>query len=96
MKKKFVFSKKELRKYLDELIDLAKSVTPDVTTDLIVPGFEEQHAWLTIFVPDEFEEQVDEMVGERVNDIFLETGYDIGAIVYEKSRMENTTTELNV
>jgi hypothetical protein len=96
MRKKMVFSKKELQKYLDELVDLAKSVTPDVTTELLVPGVEEQHAWLTIFVPDEFEEQIDEMIGERVSDIFLETGYDIGAIVYEKSRLENATSEVNV
>lgn len=90
MKTKPVISKRQLRKYLDELIVLAKSATPDVQTEILIPGDEGQHAWLKIYVPDELEEQVHDLIVERANDIFIETGYDIAAIVYEKSRLQHT------
>jgi len=87
MKTKFVISKRQLRKYLDELTALAKSVTSDVEREILIPGDEGQHAWLKLYVPDEFEERVHDLIVERANDIFIETGYDIAAIAYEKSRL---------
>ncbi|MCI0697297.1 hypothetical protein L0337_35495 [candidate division KSB1 bacterium] len=93
MKAKSVISKRQLRKHLDELIALAKSVTPDVQTEILIPGDEGQHAWLKVFVPDELEERVHDLIVERANDIFIETGYDIAAIAYEKSRLQSETAE---
>ena len=81
-------SKRQLRMHLDELIALVKTVTPDVQTEITIPGSEGQHAWLFIYVPDELEEQIDELVSERVYDIFVKTGYDIAALVYEKSQLQ--------
>jgi hypothetical protein len=81
-------SKKQLQKYIDELIALAKTVTPDVEAVTEIPGAEELHAWLRIYVPDELEEQIGDLVIQRAHDIFIETGYDIGAIVYEKSQAQ--------
>lgn len=34
------------------------------------------------------------LIVERANDIFIETGYDIAAVVYAKSRLQHTTTEV--
>jgi len=87
MKPKRKISKKQLQQHLKELIDLAKTVTPDVEFITQIPGDEEQHAWIKIYVPDELEEQISDLVSERVYDIFMETGYDIAAIAYEKSRL---------
>jgi len=80
-------SKKQLQKYLDELVALAKTVTSDVESEVHIPGDDGQHAWLKLYVPDEFEEQIDDLIVERTYDIFNEAGYDIAAIAYEKSRL---------
>lgn len=87
MKASKKISQKQLQKYIDELIALAKAATPDVETHFHTPGYEGQHAWLEIYVPDELEEQIDELVSQRAHDIFIDTGYDIGALVYEKSQL---------
>lgn len=76
--------------YLNELVALAKTITSDVEAAVNIPGVEGQHAWLKIYVPDELEEQISELVSERVLGIFMETGYDIGAVIYEKSELEQT------
>jgi hypothetical protein len=93
---KTTISKKRLQKYLDELIALAKTVTPDAEAVVDIPGAEGQHAWLKIYVPDAFEEQVDELIGQRAHDIFIDTGYDIAALVYEKSQVQELTAETNL
>lgn len=93
MKSKRSFSKKQLQEYLNELIALAKTVTSEVETVVQIPGLEEQHAWLEIHVPDEFFDQIDELVIQRAHDIFIETGYDIGAIVHEKPQAQELAAE---
>lgn len=94
MKTKKVFSKRQLQKHLEELTAIARNLTPEVETVVQIPGVEGQHAWLEIYVPDELEEQISELVSERVLDIFMETGYDIGALVYEKSRLQQAPVEV--
>jgi hypothetical protein len=86
-------SKRQLQKYLDELIALAKTVTADVEAVIEIPGAEELHAWLRIYVPDELEEQIGDLISQRAHDIFIATGYDIGAIVYEKSQAQELAAE---
>jgi hypothetical protein len=88
VKSKQAISKRQLQKHLQELIALAKTVTPDVHADIQIPGDEGQHAWLKLYVPDELEEQVDDLISERIYDLFIDTGYDIAALVYEKSRLQ--------
>ncbi len=92
MRKKII-SKRRVQKYLNELVALAKTVTPDVEFVSHIPGDEGQHAWLKLYVPDEFEEQIDDLIVDRANDIFIETGYDIAAIAYEKSLLQPTVAE---
>jgi hypothetical protein len=53
-----------------------------------IPGYENQHTRLEVYVPDEFEEQIHDLVIQRAHDIFIETGYDIGVMAFEKSQME--------
>ena len=93
MKTKKIISKRQLQKYLDELIGIAQNLTSEVETIIQIPGVEGQHAWLEIYVPDELEEQISALVSERVLDIFMETGCDIGAIVYEKSQLQDEITK---
>ena len=81
-------SKRQLQRHLDELIALAKTVTPDVEAVIQIPGDEGQHAWLKLYVPAELEERIDDLISDRVYDIFIDTGYDIAAIVYEKSQLQ--------
>ena len=81
-------SKRQLQRHLNELIALAKTVTPDVKNEIRIPGSEGQHAWLLLYVPDELEEKISELISERVYDIFIQTGYDIAALVYEKSQLQ--------
>jgi hypothetical protein len=90
MKTKKNISKRQLQKYLDEIVAIAKNMTPEIETVVQIPGVAGQHAWLEIYVPDELEEQISDAVSERVLDIFSETGYDIGVIVYEKSDLQST------
>lgn len=92
MKPQKSISKKQLQKYVDELVTLAKSVTPEVNTLVQIPGYEDQHAWLEIYVPEEYDDQVQDLVSERANDLFIDTGYDIGVIVHENSRLPQAET----
>lgn len=87
MKKNAKFSKRQVQQYLNELVALAKTVTPDVEFVSHIPGDEGQHAWLKVYVPDDLEEQIDDLLVERTYDIFNESGYDIAAIAYEKSAL---------
>lgn len=87
MKVSKTFSKRQLRKHLNELITLAKTVTPEVETMVLIPGVENQHAWLEIYVAEELFDRVNELISQRVYDLFIETGYDIGAIVHDKSQL---------
>lgn len=91
-----LISKRRLLQYLNELIALAKTVTPDVEAVIDIPGAEGQHAWLMIYVPDELEEQIGDLVSQRAHDIFIETGYDIAAIVYEKSQRQDVAAETSL
>ena len=84
-----------MQQYLNDLIALAKTVTPDVEPITHIPGDEEQHAWLKLYVPDEFVDQVDDLISERVYDIFINDGYDIAALAYEKSLLQNSPVEEN-
>lgn len=93
MNPKTRISKKQLHKHLDELIALAKTVAPEVQATFDIPGYEGQHARLEIYVPDELEEPVSDLISQRAHDIFIDTGYDIAAIVYEKSDLQNETLE---
>ncbi len=89
MKPKRAISKKRLQQHINELVAIAKSVTPDVKVDIQIPGYEDQHAWVEIYVPDELEEQLYDRIGQRAHDIFIDTGYNIGALVYEKSQLQD-------
>jgi hypothetical protein len=93
MKTKRFISKRRLQQHLNELVELAKARTSDVTYFSHIPGDERQHAWLKIYVPDELADQIDDLVSERAHNIFIETGYDIGAIVYEKSQLRLASAE---
>jgi len=93
MRKNKKFSKRRVQQYLNELVALAKTITPDVEYISHIPGDEGQHAWLKLYVPDELEEQIDDLILQRISDIFIETGYDIAAIAYEKSQLQHTTAE---
>jgi hypothetical protein len=95
MKTKKNISKRQLQKYLDELIAIAQNLTSEVETVVQIPGVEGQHAWLEIYVPEKLEEQISDLVSERVLDIFMETGYDIGAIVHEKDQPQRMAAETN-
>jgi hypothetical protein len=95
MKTKKTVSKRQLQKYIDELIALAKTATADVESVIHVPGYDGQHAWIEIYVPDELEEQIGDLVSEHAHKIFMKDGYDIGAIVYEKSDLLQTSDEYN-
>lgn len=88
MKTKLRITKRQLQKHLDELIALAKTVTPDVQPVIEIPGAEGQHAWLFLYVPDELEEQIEDLIDERIYNLFIDTGYDIAALVYEKSQLQ--------
>jgi len=93
MKTKTVISKRQLQKYLNELIALAKTITSDVETAIHIPGDEGQHAWLELYAPDELVDRIGDLVSERAHNIFIDQGYDIGAIVFEKSELQDETAE---
>lgn len=91
MKPKKSISKKRLQQHIDELVAIAKSVTSEVKVDIQIPGYENQHAWVEICVPEEMEEHLYDQISQRAHDIFIDTGYDIGALVYEKSQRHEET-----
>ena len=93
MKTKHTISKRRLQQYLNELVAIAKARTADVVFVSNIPGDEEQHAWLKVYVPDELADQLDDLIVQRAHDIFIETGYSIGAIVYEKSQLLHHVVE---
>ena len=85
-----------MQQLLDELIALAKTVTSDVEAVITIPGDDGQHAWLKLYVPDEFVDHVDDLISERVYEIFINDGYDIAALAYEKSLLQHTAAEAKV
>jgi len=93
MKTKQAISKRRLQQYINELVAIAKARTDDVAFVSNIPGDEEQHAWLKIYVPNDLAEQIDDLVVQRAHDIFIDTGYSIGAIVYEKSQLIDHAAE---
>ena len=93
MKTKQTISKRRLQQYINELVAIAKARTNDVAFVSNIPGDEEQHAWLKIYVPDDLADQIDDLIVQRAHDIFIETGYSIGAIVYEKSQLRLASAE---
>jgi hypothetical protein len=95
MKPQKKISKRRLQQHLNELIALAKTVTSDVEAVIMIPGDDGQHAWLKLYVPDEFVDQVDDLISERVYDIFINAGCDIAALAYEKSLLQQTPAEAN-
>ena len=60
-----------------------------------IPGDEGQHAWLKIYVPEEYVEQIDDLVSDRAYDILIDEGYDIAVIAIEKSSLQSTATVRN-
>jgi len=93
MKNKQPISERQLQNYLNELIALAKTFTPDVETIIHIPGYEGQYAWIEIYAPDELVDQIEDLVCERADDILIETGYDVGVIVFEKSGSQELAAE---
>jgi hypothetical protein len=93
MKTKTAISQRQLQKYLNELIALAQTITSDLETTIHIPGDEGQHAWLEIYAPDALVDQIGDLVSERAHNIFINTGYDIGTIVYEKSELLQAVAE---
>jgi len=85
MNPKRTVSKRRVQQYLNELVALAKTVTSDLETASQIPGDEGQHAWLKIYVPEEYVEQIDDLVSDRAYDILIDEGYDIAVIALEKS-----------
>ncbi len=84
------FSKQRLRKLVDELIGLAKSLCPEAeVTEIKVPGYEELDAMVEIVVPDSDEEAVHETLSHRAYEIFMDEGYDIGVSVLSRSEYES-------
>jgi len=84
------FSKQRLRKLVDELIALAKSLCPEAeVTEVKVPGYEELDAMVEIVVPDSDEEAVYELLSHQAYEIFMDEGYDIGVSVISRSDYES-------
>jgi len=84
------FSKQRLRKLVDELIGLAKSLCPEAeVTEVKVPGYEELDAMVEIVVPDSDEEAVHETLSRWAYEIFMDEGYDIGVSVLSRSDYES-------
>ncbi|GEM_PF-3834006 len=57
-------------------------------------GFLIESFYLISILPEptyKLEEQIGNLISQRTDEIFIETGYDIGAIVYEKSQSQETT-----
>jgi hypothetical protein len=95
MKRQKRVSKERVRKLVDELISLAKTVTPDVTAEVQIPGYEDQHAWRVLYVPSEYDDRIDDLISQRVYEIFVATGYHIGALVYDKSESPDVSISAN-
>lgn len=93
MKNKPPISERQLQNYLKELIALAQTVTPEVETIVNIPGDDGQHAWIEIYAPDELVDRIEDLICERADDILIETGCDIGVIVFEKSPTPKFTAE---
>jgi len=93
MKNKLSISKRQLQNYLNELIALAKTVTPGIETTIHIPGNDGQHAWIEIYAPEELVDQIEDLVCERADDILIQTGYDIGVIVFEKPELQSLVAE---
>jgi hypothetical protein len=93
MKAKRNISKRRLEKHLNELIVRAKAVSSDLETFIHIPGDEGQHAWIEIYAPDEFVEQIGGLLSAYTHDIYMKEGYDIGTIVFEKSELQEAIVD---
>ena len=78
------FSRRRLDRLIGGLCSLAKDLCPEAEIE-VEPGIDELDAWIEVIVPDEKEEEVHDALIQRVHDIFMDEGYDIGVHVTERS-----------
>jgi hypothetical protein len=94
---KVQFSKRRLDRLIGELTSLAKDVCPEAEImEVLIPGYEEQDAWIDIVIPDEKEEIVSEILSRRRDEIFMNDGYSIGLGIVERSQYEAAHAKMNM
>ncbi|MFN4178704.1 MAG: hypothetical protein ACK4I8_00175 [Armatimonadota bacterium] len=82
-----------IRQRLDELINLARSLSPDFLVVEETLPYENEVARLEFFVPARLKDRVRQALIKRSVEILLEDGFDIGIGVYgvKKSEMSIMT-----
>jgi hypothetical protein len=73
-------NKKELKKRVNKLIKIAKSVYPKVKYNVLIPGFEGEDATIEFFSPRKYEDKLDKALVPVAVDILLEDRYFIGTL----------------
>ncbi|MFN3420771.1 MAG: hypothetical protein ACK40X_03480 [Armatimonadota bacterium] len=83
--------KQIIRQRLDELINLARSLSPDFLVVEETPPYEDEVARLEFFVPARLRDRVRRALIKRSVEILLEDGFDIGIGVYGVKKSEMST-----
>lgn len=76
-----------VEKFIAELVSLAKDISPDAEIEISRASIEEEDATIQVLVPPDKAGEVNEALHERSYDIFMDEGYGIIVIVYDRQEL---------
>lgn len=82
----------QLHRFLAELASLAKESCPDAEISISDRPLEEEDGSIEVIVPAEKFDKVEEVLHQRSHEIWMDEGYDIMTLVFEKERVESVRT----
>lgn len=76
-----------VEKFIAELVSLAKDISPEAEIEISRASIEEEDATIQVLVPPDKADEVNEALHERSYDIFMDEGYGIIVIVYDREEL---------
>lgn len=76
-----------VEKFIAELVSLAKDISPEAEIEISRASIEGEDAIIQVLVPPDKADEVNEALSHRSYDIFMDEGYDIIVMVYDREEL---------
>ncbi|MBM3236675.1 hypothetical protein FJZ31_10320 [Candidatus Poribacteria bacterium] len=76
-----------VEKFIAELVSLAKDISPEAEIEISSVSIEGEDATIQVVTPDGKADEVHEALLHRRYDIFMDEGYDIIVMVYDREEL---------
>jgi len=76
-----------LEKFIAELVSLAKDISPEAEIEISSVSIEGEDATIQVLVPPDKADEVNDALLHRSYDIFMDEGYQIVAIAYDREEL---------